>query len=182
MASRMGFFFLVVIAVATTASVSGFQFDVGGEMGWRKPTGKEPETYNEWAARNRFRVGDQIVFKYENDSVLLVTSADYLNCMTTNPVSRFEDGDTVFDLDRPGYFFFLSGYPGHCQSGQRLILDVIHLHDDEAAPPPGFPPSPEAGGRETDDSGQTDVSSSAPSPIIFFFPLLLPCLVSYKLM
>ncbi|CAA0829327.1 early nodulin-like protein 6, partial [Striga hermonthica] len=52
---------LLLAASIAAVLVSGFQFPVGGkERGWKIPTGDEPETYNEWAAKNRFRVGDTI--------------------------------------------------------------------------------------------------------------------------
>lgn len=41
-------------------SVISYEFEVGEETGWVTPTGNEPETYNEWAARNRFRIGDTL--------------------------------------------------------------------------------------------------------------------------
>ncbi|XP_057765460.1 early nodulin-like protein 5 [Salvia miltiorrhiza] len=118
--------------------VAGFQFDVGGKTGWMKPTGKEPESYNQWAAVNRFHIGDTLYFKYQNDSVLVVTAADYLNCNTSNPISNFRDGPTVFEFDRSGFFYFISGRLDHCRSGQKLIIRVMHPSEAPS-------PSPAAG-------------------------------------
>ncbi|KAK6133036.1 hypothetical protein DH2020_033191 [Rehmannia glutinosa] len=121
------FLFSAVLAASVVAVLAaGFQFEVGEKRGWKLPTGNEPETYNEWAAKNRFHIGDTVHFKYEKDSVLVVNSADYLNCNTSNPISKFEDGNTVFQFDRSGLFYFISGQPGHCRSGQRLIIRVMH--------------------------------------------------------
>ncbi|GFP96437.1 early nodulin-like protein 2 [Phtheirospermum japonicum] len=136
----------VLAASLAAVLVAGFQFQVGGVKGWRTPTGDEPETYNEWAAKNRFHIRDTLYFKYEKDSVLVVNSADYLNCNISNPVSKFEDGKTVFQFNRSGPFYFISGQPGHCKLGQRLIIRVIHPSDVE---PPVLAPSPAPGG----DSG-----------------------------
>ncbi|KZV57544.1 mavicyanin-like [Dorcoceras hygrometricum] len=119
-------FSFILFKASISHFVSSFQFDVGEEGGWKIPTGEEPETYNEWAAQNRFQIGDTLHFKYQNDSVLVVSSADYLNCNTASPVSKFEDGDSVFRFDRSGFFYFISGQPGHCKSGQRLIIRVMH--------------------------------------------------------
>ncbi|KAI3466415.1 hypothetical protein Pfo_023078 [Paulownia fortunei] len=143
-------FSTLLAASVAAVLVSGFQFEVGEERGWRKPTGKEPETYNEWAAKNRFHIGDTVYFKYQKDSVLVVNSADYLNCNTSHPISKFEDGSTVFQFDRPGFFYFISGQPGHCKSGQRLIIRVMHPSEVEA---PELAPSPAAGGGSGGDSG-----------------------------
>ncbi|PIN08109.1 hypothetical protein CDL12_19317 [Handroanthus impetiginosus] len=142
-------------ALLAAVLASGFQFEVGEHEGWKIPTGKEPQTYNEWAAKNRFHIGDAIHFKYQKDSVLVVTSADYLNCNTSNPISKYEDGNTVFQFDRPGFFYFISGQPGHCRSGQRLIIRVMHASHAEA---PAIAPSP-AVGRDSGDWGQSGVSS-----------------------
>lgn len=54
------FFSAVLAAFVAAVLVSGFQFQVGEETGWTIPTGKEPETYNEWAAKNRFHIGDTL--------------------------------------------------------------------------------------------------------------------------
>ncbi|KAK6133028.1 hypothetical protein DH2020_033238 [Rehmannia glutinosa] len=144
------FLFSAVLAASMAAVLAaGFQFEVGEKRGWKLPTGNEPETYNEWAAKNRFHIGDTVHFKYEKDSVLVVNSADYLNCNTSNPISKFEDGNTVFQFDRSGLFYFISGQPGHCRSGQRLIIRV--MHPVEA---PGLAPSPAPGRDSGGDSGE----------------------------
>jgi hypothetical protein len=58
---------LVVCAVLAAAFLVGITsaswhaqvFIVGGEpRGWAKPAAPTDETYNHWAARNRFHVGD----------------------------------------------------------------------------------------------------------------------------
>lgn len=107
-------------------------------------------------------------FKYQkNDSVLVVTSADYLSCNTSNPVSRFQDGSTVFRFDRSGFFYFISGQPNHCKSGQNLIIRVIHPSEAEA---PEIAPSPAAaGGSDGWSSGPTPVSSTVKVSVISFF-------------
>lgn len=81
-------------------------------------------------------------FKYQNDSVLVVTAADYLNCNTSDPITKFEDGDTVFQFEAAGFFYFISGLPDHCESGQKLIIRVMHNSQAEA---PGLAPAPFAG-------------------------------------
>ncbi|KAL0320888.1 UNVERIFIED_CONTAM: hypothetical protein Sradi_5350300 [Sesamum radiatum] len=164
------FFSAVLAAAMVVVLVSGFQFQVGEERGWTIPTGKEPETYNEWAAKNRFHIGDTLYFKYEKDSVLVVTSADYLNCSTSNPISKYEDGNTVFQLDRPGFFYFISGQPGHCKLGQRLIVRVMHPSEVEA---PELAPSPGSDGGdsgwESDNWGPLGVNSTTKLFAVSYF-------------
>jgi len=78
-------------------------------------------------------VGDQFNlsradFKYTNDSVLVVNSQDYAGCSLENPISKFEDGNTVFEFDHSGFYYFISGQPGHCQAGQKMIVWVMGVH------------------------------------------------------
>ncbi|XP_057975385.1 early nodulin-like protein 6 [Malania oleifera] len=142
MASALPFFFfplLFMIISVASLSVSSYQFQVGGHRGWIEPTINESDIYNEWATKNRFHVGDSIYFKYQEDSVLEVSKGDYESCITTNPISKFEDGNTTFRFDRYGFFYFISGEPGHCQSGQKLIVRVMvqsEVHAPESAASP----------------------------------------------
>ncbi|CDP13713.1 unnamed protein product [Coffea canephora] len=139
------------VASIMAVLVSSFQFQVGGEEGWVKPTGNQTEAYNHWATRHRFHIGDSVYFRYEEDSVLVVSSSDYENCRTSHPISKFDDGNTVFQFERSGLFYFISGQPGHCKSGQRLVIRVMHPSEEveppQAAPSPAAP-NPNGGGGE----------------------------------
>ncbi|KAL7103339.1 hypothetical protein ACP275_08G173500 [Erythranthe tilingii] len=160
----------LIAATMAAVLVSGFQYPVGEKMGWKKPTGKEPETYNEWAAKNRFHIGDTVNFKYQNDSVLVVSPVGYLTCNTTNPISRFDDGDTVFQFDRPGFFYFISGEPGHCKSGQRLIVRVMHPSQaPEVSPSPAPSPSGGSGRDGGGGSGSPGVSAAVKVTVVSCF-------------
>ncbi|CAA6670698.1 unnamed protein product [Spirodela intermedia] len=80
-------------------------------------------------------------FRYENDSVLAVDYDGYSRCNTTAAALKFNDGDTTFELYRHGFFFFISGKPGHCEAGQKLVVRVM-VHN----PPVSPAPAPETGG------------------------------------
>jgi hypothetical protein len=82
-------------------------------------------------------------FKYANDSVLLVDRAAFDACNPKEPVSSFADGATTFRLDRPGFFCFISGAPGHCEEGQRLVVRVM-VHSATPAPGPAAAQGPAA--------------------------------------
>lgn len=75
-----------------------------------------------------------IVFKYERDSVMVVTEEEYEKCKASRPLFFSNNGDTVFKFDRPGLFYFISGVSGHCDRGQRMIIKVLDV--EPAAPPP----------------------------------------------
>ncbi|TVU05187.1 hypothetical protein EJB05_48341 [Eragrostis curvula] len=113
------------------SSSPGLVFHVGGPRGWRVPDATT--NYGWWAMNNRFHVGDELYFKYGNDSVLVVDREAFDACNTTDPVAVFTDGATAFRFDRRGFFCFISGEPGHCEDGQRLVVRVM-VHS--AAPGP----------------------------------------------
>ncbi|TVU22626.1 hypothetical protein EJB05_32339, partial [Eragrostis curvula] len=116
------------------SSSPGLVFHVGGPRGWRVPDATT--NYGWWAMNNRFHVGDELYFKYGNDSVLVVDREAFDACNTTDPVAVFTDGATAFRLHRPGFFCFISGEPGHCEDGQRLVVRVM-VHSAAPAPAPG---------------------------------------------
>ncbi|KAF0935834.1 hypothetical protein E2562_036357 [Oryza meyeriana var. granulata] len=140
--------FALVVAMAGAT-----QFKVGGANGWSVP-GANAESYNDWAEKTRFQIGDALVFVYpkEKDSVLLVDPADYNACNTSSYVKKFADGNTVFTLDRSGAFFFISGVDANCRANEKLIVMVLASRNGTTtAPwPAGSSPPP--------------ASSSAPAP------------------
>ncbi|KAL7188067.1 hypothetical protein ACSBR1_038004 [Camellia fascicularis] len=96
MGSRRSLCLLVVVVLMGWSEA--YQFNVGGKEGWvLNPS----ENYNHWAGRMRFQVNDTLLFKYNNgsDSVLVVNKQDYDNCNTQNPITKMEDGNSVFKLD-----------------------------------------------------------------------------------
>ncbi|URE18206.1 Plastocyanin-like domain [Musa troglodytarum] len=155
--------FFVLVPLLMVAVESGLEFHVGGSRGWIVPAGDEAESYNRWAMRNRFHVGDSVYFKYKNDSVLVVDREAYGDCNTTDPLLAFDDGNTTFRFDRYGFFFFISGTPGHCEAGQRLIVRVM-VHPEFAAAGPGPAPGLQPGGGSGSSSGSdSDFGSSSGS-------------------
>ena len=85
------------------------------------------------------------VFKYAQDSVLVVDRPAFDACNATEPLAAFTDGATTVRLDRPGFFCFISGEPGHCEQGQKLVVRVmVHLAAPGPASAPGAPAQPQA--------------------------------------
>ncbi|XP_022131884.1 early nodulin-like protein 1 [Momordica charantia] len=110
-----------------------FSFSEGREMlvggknnAWKIPS-SQTQSLNHWAETSRFRVGDTLVWNYEEgkDSVLRVGKEDYEVCNTSNPQQKFDDGNTKVELDKPGPFYFISGAKGHCEQGQKLVVVVL---------------------------------------------------------
>ncbi|KAL7201409.1 hypothetical protein ACSBR1_033162 [Camellia fascicularis] len=131
MASLFGLFstflFILLTAAINTPSVGAFkEFRVGDSESWRLPSDNYTAFYDQWAATNRFLVGDSLRFEYKNDSVLVVDKWGYFHCNMSNPISTFNNGNNiVVSLDKPGPMYFVSGDPDHCKNGQRLVIQVM---------------------------------------------------------
>ncbi|RLM54512.1 hypothetical protein C2845_PM10G10950 [Panicum miliaceum] len=154
---------------SASASWHAEVFKVGGEKGWEKPAAPDNESYSHWAASNHFHVGDFLHFKYDkNDSVLVVTRDDYKFCGAARPAQRFDGGDTRFCLDHNGFFYFISGAPGHCQAGQRMMLRVLAQGRQEGgsdpAPPAEAPDAMTPGGEDEGGSYEPSPGSGGSKP------------------
>ncbi|KAI5651194.1 hypothetical protein M9H77_37199 [Catharanthus roseus] len=104
---------------------SSSEFEVGGINGWIVPPANDSKFYNDWASEKRFQIGDSIRFKYMKDSVMEVNEGDYNKCNSSRPNFFANTGNTIYNLDRSGYFYFISGASGHCEKGQRMIVKVL---------------------------------------------------------
>ena len=56
---------------------------------------------------------------------MAVSEEEYEKCHSSHPLYFSNNGDSVFELDRPGLFYFISGVAGHCQRGQKMIIKVL---------------------------------------------------------
>ncbi|CAO2162124.1 unnamed protein product [Urochloa humidicola] len=172
------FFFLLLApaAVADEAAAPGpLEFHVGGPRGWRVPDGNT--SYAWWAMNNRFRVGDRLLFRYTNDSVLVVERPAFDACDAAAPLAAFADGATTVTLDRPGFFCFISGEPGHCQEGQKLIVRVmVHQPQLPATGPAGAPGAsaqPGRGGGGATSGAAPAIAAPADAAVASFVSLFL---------
>uniref|UniRef100_A0ACD5Z8B8 Uncharacterized protein n=1 Tax=Avena sativa TaxID=4498 RepID=A0ACD5Z8B8_AVESA len=163
---------LVLACAALMAAVAGAtQYSVGGDNGWAVPGA---ESYNTWAEKTGFQVGDQLLFVYpkDKDSVLLVQPADYNACNTSSYDKQFTDGNTVFDLDRAGAFFFISGVDANCRANEKLIVMVSAAAAAKGAPAPSqgsapttpSPPSPADSGAGQSPPSATNAPATPNAP------------------
>ncbi|KAI4377286.1 hypothetical protein MLD38_014944 [Melastoma candidum] len=137
----------VAVLVSCVLPLQGREFEVGGEeTSWKLPSSSS--VYSQWAQRNRFLVGDVLVWKYDgkSDSVLEVTKQDYDECNTWRPIATYEDGNTKMTLKHSGAFYFISGAEGHCQKGQKVEVIVLSQHHGATGPAvsPAIEPAPAA--------------------------------------
>ncbi|CAN6557937.1 unnamed protein product [Malus baccata var. baccata] len=130
-------FVLGIVCVTLLIQKSGAtDFAIGGSKGWCIPDSSVH--YNQWAERNRFQIGDSIVFHYPpgQDSVLLVTQDDYTNCNTDSPTAKkYTDGHTVFKFNQSGPFYFISGNKDKCQKNEKVVVIVLAERSRNAKPP-----------------------------------------------
>ncbi|KAF8400874.1 hypothetical protein HHK36_014177 [Tetracentron sinense] len=169
MASLLALFYAFLL-LATMNAVAGdlTEFKVGDTGGWREPDANSTSMYSQWAAKNRFQVGDSLNFEYKEDSVLVVEKWGYHHCNTSNPISAFNNGKTVIKLDKPGPIYFISGAPDHCKNGQRLVVDVLTVHPTPpsiAVPPQSYNP--------TDSFAPSPLPSSGVSVAVAAIPFLM---------
>ncbi|XP_062183717.1 early nodulin-like protein 5 [Phragmites australis] len=176
---------LFLIAPGVAEAAPELVFHVGGPRGWRVP--EVGTNYGWWAMNNRFHVGDELYFKYTNDSVLVVDREAFDACNATEPLTTFADGATTFRLDRPGFFCFISGEPGHCEEGQRLIVRVMVHPAVAASPAPGPATSAQpdhggSGGRPWPSGWPGAASGAATVPTGVAFAAAMAALVCFVLM
>ncbi|KAI3820541.1 hypothetical protein L1987_08089 [Smallanthus sonchifolius] len=154
-----------------------YEFKVGGSGDWSLSA-----SYDKWAEKNRFQVGDTLLFKYdgEKDSVLEVSKDDYDNCNTENPIAKHDDGQTVIKLDRSGPHYFISGAADHCKNSEKVVVVVMadrsHKSPPSPAPSGSEPPSPPSD--ETPPSSSPNDASSVVMSLLCFIGAIA-CFLSW---
>ncbi|WVZ77796.1 hypothetical protein U9M48_025618 [Paspalum notatum var. saurae] len=137
-----------LVLLAAAGGAAAMQYKVGGDNGWAVP-GASAESFNDWAEKTSFQIGDQLLFVYpkDKDSVLLVEPADYNACNTSSYDKQFDDGSTAVTLDHAGAFFFISGVEANCRANEKLIVMVAGGSAPGPAPAQqGATPSPAPSG------------------------------------
>ncbi|XP_065866535.1 early nodulin-like protein 7 [Euphorbia lathyris] len=169
-------FLIFLVSMADASKV----FKVGADLGWHEPGPKNPHFYTQWAEKNRFRIGDSLLFKYKNDSVVEVEKWGYYHCNTSSSIVYFNNGRSTINLEKSGMFFFISGAPNHCKNGQRLIVDVMSLHHQRSNSPPSIANPPQSNLApsphstvEKSSSGSAAVSVGFGSVFIVLFTIVV---------
>lgn len=58
---------------------------------------------------------------------MVVNKDDYENCVSSHPKFFSNTGSTLYILNKPGLFYFISGVSGHCEKGLKMIIKVLDL-------------------------------------------------------
>ncbi|KAB5569158.1 hypothetical protein DKX38_002951 [Salix brachista] len=112
---------LLMMALCGVSMAAVYQ--VGDSAGW---TSMGQVDYQDWAASKNFHVGDTLVFNYNNQfhNVKQVAHPGFESCNATSPIATYTNGSDTVALEKLGHFYFICGYPGHCQAGQKIDILV----------------------------------------------------------
>ncbi|CAL9065430.1 early nodulin-like protein 8 [Musa acuminata AAA Group] len=116
-----------------------YEYKVGDLDCWGVPPPSNPLLYSAWSQNHHFRLGDSLLFLYppSQDSVIQVTERAFNSCSLGEPVLNLDDGNSLFNLTVPGYYYFTSGVADHCKKNQKLVVAVPSANGT-FFPPPAF--------------------------------------------
>ncbi|KDP25193.1 hypothetical protein JCGZ_20349 [Jatropha curcas] len=120
-------FYAFQLFLLVQIQVSCYQYKVGDLDAWGIPTSANPKVYSFWSKYHTFKIGDSLLFLYppSQDSVIQVTEQNYNSCNLTDPILYMNNGNSLFNITKPGEFYFTSGVPGHCEKKQKLQISVL---------------------------------------------------------
>lgn len=116
--------FLMALLLAVSRISMGVLHKIGDSAGWAVIG--NPNFYGKWASARVFQLGDTILFEYDPKahSVLEVSRSKFHGCDTTSPLTTYSTGNDTVKLKNAGHFYYICGFPGHCQAGQKVDIRV----------------------------------------------------------
>ncbi|XWS38172.1 hypothetical protein CRYUN_Cryun19dG0107300 [Craigia yunnanensis] len=142
---RYHFFCAFQFLLLVQTKILCYQYKVGDLDAWGIPTSANPQVYAKWSKYHAFNIGDSLLFLYppSQDSVIKVTEQSYNSCNLKDPILYLNNGNSLFNITKPGEFFFTSGEPGHCEKKQKLYISVLSGNGSAYAPSYGPSALPE---------------------------------------
>ncbi|XP_047332790.1 mavicyanin-like [Impatiens glandulifera] len=130
---------ILVLLFASPAVTGAGIYIVGDSAGWTTIGNVD---YRQWAATKKFQVGDTIRFHYnpEFHNVMQVTHSHFRSCNTSHPIATHTSGNDSILITSSGHHFYLCGVPGHCQSGQKVDINIVNRAPIVSSPS-NIPPS-----------------------------------------
>ncbi|XVE64625.1 hypothetical protein DITRI_Ditri07aG0115300 [Diplodiscus trichospermus] len=143
--SKYHFFCALQFLLLMQTQVLCYQYKVGDLDAWGIPTSANPQVYAKWSKYHIFKIGDSLLFLYppSQDSVIQVTEQSYNSCNLKDPILYMNNGNSLFNITKPGEYFFTSGEPGHCEKKQKLYVSVLSGNGSAYAPSYGPSALPE---------------------------------------
>ncbi|KAF7840658.1 cucumber peeling cupredoxin-like [Senna tora] len=136
---------LVVASALALYSIEAADVTVGGNTGWTNAL-PNASFYSDWASTLSFTTNDTLVFNFVaggHDVAILSTKADYDNCSVDSAIQTISTSPARVPLNRTGAFYFACAFPGHCNGGQKLTVNVTS--SSGGSPPSGSPTTPPSG-------------------------------------
>ncbi|KAF9666246.1 hypothetical protein SADUNF_Sadunf16G0209700 [Salix dunnii] len=162
---------LVFVALITKEAMAA-QHVVGGSQGWEEST-----DFSSWASGQKFKVGDQLVFKYASglhSVVELGGESAYKSCDLGTPLNSMNTGNDVVKLSKPGTHYFACGTLGHCGQGMKVKITV------ESGTAPSTPESSSSSSSPAASSASTMHKSSA--ALVLLAALVAASLININVM
>ncbi|CAK9326182.1 unnamed protein product [Citrullus colocynthis] len=122
MMKRAVFVMIAAVAVMEEKVLADQRHMVGGSQGW-----EESVDFDSWASAQTFKVGDQIVFKYNSglhSVVELPDESSYKNCDIGNAIESKSSGNDAIKLTKSGTRYFACGTIGHCSQGMKVKIKI----------------------------------------------------------
>uniref|UniRef100_A0A0D3BTA9 Phytocyanin domain-containing protein n=2 Tax=Brassica oleracea var. oleracea TaxID=109376 RepID=A0A0D3BTA9_BRAOL len=115
---------IVVLSLIGLAHAASF-YEVGDFNGWTTKMGVA--YYKTWSSSKTFHVGDALIFQYNKDihNVIQVSFRDYESCNPNSALARYKSEYEPVKLNRTGHYYFICGFTGHCEAGQKLEVLVM---------------------------------------------------------
>ncbi|CAA0828101.1 Probable inactive patatin-like protein 9 [Striga hermonthica] len=117
----------IVLVLIFVGIICGFcncsVYKVGDSVGWTIIANVD---YNQWASSKTFKVGDTLVFEYDQafHNVLQVSRSDFHSCTPAAPMATYATGNDSITIHNPGHYYYICGFAGHCQAGQKVDIRV----------------------------------------------------------
>ncbi|XP_050383108.1 mavicyanin [Argentina anserina] len=146
----LSLFFVALVAKNGLAA----QHVVGGSQGWEQST-----DLNSWASAQKFKVGDQLVFKYTSglhSVVELPNESAFKNCDLGSALDSKKGGNDAVKLTKAGTRYFACGTLGHCDQGMKMKITTVAAGSNTAT-------SPASSSSDDDDSSSSDASTTTTS-------------------
>ncbi|KAL2485874.1 Phytocyanin domain-containing protein [Abeliophyllum distichum] len=140
---KMKIFFFSLMAVF--GFCLGSVYKVGDSAGWTIIGNVD---YDTWASSKTFQIGDVLIFNYDAQfhNVLQVTLPGFHSCNSSSPIATYSTGNDSITVTSPGHYYYICGFVGHCEAGQKVDIRVPKSPQPTAIPiaaPPGHLAVPE---------------------------------------
>ncbi|CAL5193132.1 unnamed protein product [Lathyrus oleraceus] len=130
--------FIAISMVLLSSIAMATDHIVGDDKGWTVDF-----NYTQWAQDKVFRVGDNLVFNYDNTkhNIFKVNGTLFQNCTFPPENEAISTGKDVILLKTEGRKWYICGKANHCVARQmKLVITVLA----DGAPAPSPPPSSDA--------------------------------------